>query len=501
MRHSKHSLKFAALILTVLLLAALLALAAFAAYPSSGASAPAGSALLTGELIGELVGWGGQTDKGRDAAFDGNLYTYYDPSARSDTNAYCGMDMGMPVILTKVMIHPRENWLDRYRGASIQGSNDLVDWETLWVSYSAANSWEWQEITEFENNTGYQYYRYWNGAEHGDVAEVEFYGAPLAGYNGPVQLSGDVIGERVGWDGTEGTGAAAAFDGDRYSYYDPTVQGADHTYCGIDAGKQYILSSVKVLPRDSQLGRFNGAEIQGSNDKKNWTTLCMSDHGVNVWDWQTFTEFDDNTGYRYFRYWNGREHGDVAEVRFYGYPADGNYTPPTPASLAVEVTEVTVRFDAGDPSGNADKTKKTVTIGAPYGDVFPELSGTDPANGEFLGWYTSRAGGVKITADTVVTRLSDHTLYAHWSADGGEKEAGTTAEAEQPTDTEPTSADPAQETPSETSDKNAPASAEKEDGDSGESRRSSALPLICIGIIVVSLTAMIVVMAVKTKEE
>ena len=91
----------------------------------------------------------------------------------------------------------------------------------------------------------------------------------------------------------------------------------------------------------------------------------MSDHGVDVWDWQTFTEFDDNTGYRYFRYWNGRDHGDVAEVRFYGYPADGNYTPPTPASLAVEVTEVTVRFDAGDPSGNPDKTKKTVTIGAP----------------------------------------------------------------------------------------------------------------------------------------
>ena len=35
----------------------------------------------------------------------------------------------------------------------------------------------------------------------------------------------------------------------------------------------------------------------------------------------------------------------------------------------------------------------------------------------FVGWYTARTGGDLVTAETVVSAMSDHALYAHWSKD------------------------------------------------------------------------------------
>lgn len=35
----------------------------------------------------------------------------------------------------------------------------------------------------------------------------------------------------------------------------------------------------------------------------------------------------------------------------------------------------------------------------------------------FVGWFTDRTGGELVTAETVVTEMSDHVLYAHWSKD------------------------------------------------------------------------------------
>ena len=311
-------------------------------YPSSGTDIPAGSALLEGALIGETVGWNGQQDKGRSSAFDGDVYTYYDPTAQGADYAYCGVDLGAPYVLSKVVIMPRENWLDRFHGASIQGSNDMEDWDTLWVSEHSAREWEWQEIEDFDNNTGYQYYRYWNGYAHGDVAEVELYGYPVgAAVAGPIKLQGEVIGEETGWDGSPGTGAAAAFDGDRYTYYDPTTKGADFAYAGIALDAPQILSKVRIFPREGWTDRFRGASIQGSDDMRDWETLWTSTSAAEGWEWQTVTDFENSKGYLYYRYWNGEEHGDVAELEFYGFSSEG-YVPPTMAELSVAVSEMTV---------------------------------------------------------------------------------------------------------------------------------------------------------------
>ena len=400
------------------LCAALLALPAAAAdYPASGAEIPAGSALLEGSLIGETVGWNGQENKGRAAAFDGDIYTYYDPQERSSENSYCGVDLGTQYVLSKIVIMPREGWLDRYHGASIQGSNDMDEWETLWVSEHSAREWEWQEIEDFDNNTGFRYYRYWNGYEHGDVAEIELYGYP-AGTTvaGPQKLSGEIIGERFGWDGSEGTGAAAAFDGDRHTYYDPTAQGAEYAYAGLHADQPYILSKVRIMPREGWTDRFRGGSIQGSNDGEDWTNMWTSPSAAEAWEWQIVTDFEDNTGYTYFRYWNGESHGDVGELEFFGFPAEG-YVAPTLADKSAPVSTLTVTLDPNGVENESGGDPGTLTV--TYGGKYDGLADLKNSAAVFEGWFTARKGGERVTAESAVTHLSDHTLYAHWTPVGG----------------------------------------------------------------------------------
>ena len=60
----------------------------------------------------------------------------------------------------------------------IQGSNDGENWTTLWTSDAEGTYPDYCTVTEFENNTGYSQFRYYNETNHGDVAEVEFYGTP-----------------------------------------------------------------------------------------------------------------------------------------------------------------------------------------------------------------------------------------------------------------------------------------------------------------------------------
>ena len=453
-----------------------------AAYPSSGTDVPAGSQFLSGDVIGEKNGWDGSPGTGASAAFDGEAYTYYDPTAQGQDYAYCGMDFGSPVVLTKVMILPRENWTERFRGGSIQGSNDMEDWDTLYVSPSAASSWDWQEITEFETGAAFRYYRYWNGEDHGDVAEIEFYGRSSDGstVSGPVLLTGDVIGEPFGWDGSTEKGAASAFDGDRYTYYDPTQKANDNAYAGLDLGSQFILSRVRILPREGWLDRFRGGSVQGSNDLEDWTTLCVSSSPAKSWDWQVFTEFEDNTGYRYFRYWNGEEHGDVAEVQLYGYPLDGDYVPPTPATLAEPAAAVTVSFDIRRDTISSEAQPITVQPGG----VYPALPGS--AVSSFLGWFTLATGGDQVKEGDPVTRLTDHTLYAHYENDVQLTPEQTAEPSPAPVD-EPVAEAAPVESPAET----------EKTAEVHETSGVRPLPIVCIAVCAAAVLMTFIVLAKK----
>ena len=158
-----------------------------AAYPASGTAIPDGSVCIKGELIGNETGWGGSETAGRAAAFDGNIDTFFDPLGTGD--GFCGIDCGKPYVLTKIVIHPRTTFLDRYYGATIQGSDspeDDAEWTDIWMSMDAATDVAYIEILpgDFEsdaNGKAFRYYRYYNMLSHGDVAEVELYGYPEDG--------------------------------------------------------------------------------------------------------------------------------------------------------------------------------------------------------------------------------------------------------------------------------------------------------------------------------
>ncbi|MGI6743420.1 MAG: discoidin domain-containing protein [Eubacteriales bacterium] len=138
---------------------------------------------------------------------------------------------------------------------------------------------------------------------------------PASGVGGNI-ITGALIGNETGWGENADAGRAAAFDGDAATFFDPL--GVGDGYCGVDAGEACTLEKVAILSRDGWASRFLGAMIQGSNDGENWTTLWTSDaEAVSTTEYAVITDLQNNTGYRYYRYFNETSHGDVAEVEFY----------------------------------------------------------------------------------------------------------------------------------------------------------------------------------------
>ncbi|MHB1155080.1 MAG: InlB B-repeat-containing protein [Eubacteriales bacterium] len=70
---------------------------------------------------------------------------------------------------------------------------------------------------------------------------------------------------------------------------------------------------------------------------------------------------------------------------------------------------LTVFFDSNGGQGSF------ASIMAAFGESYPEITYTPELSGYiFGGWYTQKHGGVKITAEKLVTHPENHTLYAHW---------------------------------------------------------------------------------------
>lgn len=69
-----------------------------------------------------------------------------------------------------------------------------------------------------------------------------------------------------------------------------------------------------------------------------------------------------------------------------------------------------VTFNAN--GGSVSTTTKAVVYESAYGTLpTPTRTGYT-----FAGWYTAASGGSQVTAATIVTTASNHTLYAHWNA-------------------------------------------------------------------------------------
>ena len=71
----------------------------------------------------------------------------------------------------------------------------------------------------------------------------------------------------------------------------------------------------------------------------------------------------------------------------------------------------TVTFNPG--TGSCTPTSKSVTYDAAYGTL---PTPTPPGADSFVGWYTESSGGTLVTAETIVSTASNHTLYARYES-------------------------------------------------------------------------------------
>ena len=165
------------IILTVILLLTMMVQGIAAAYPCSTREKPSDGVLLEGELFGTEP-YGGNQGSNFRKAWDGDRSTFFDPSEGATDSCYTGVMLDGTYILTQIRILPRSDFLDRFDGAEIQGSNDGDTWETVWVSKNVASAAAFNYISpeSFLNNEGYSMFRYVNRKNHGDVAEIELYG-------------------------------------------------------------------------------------------------------------------------------------------------------------------------------------------------------------------------------------------------------------------------------------------------------------------------------------
>lgn len=85
----------------------------------------------------------------------------------------------------------------------------------------------------------------------------------------------------------------------------------------------------------------------------------------------------------------------------------------TVAVVQTENGEETVTYYSVSFHANKGKAVKT-TLTLAYKDTYGKLPKTTRAGYQFLGWYTKKTGGTKVTAKTVFKKKNDQVLYAHW---------------------------------------------------------------------------------------
>ena len=168
--------------------------------------------------------------------------------------------------------------------------------------------------------------------------------------DGSYLIHGDIIGLAEGWGGNPATGAAAAFDGDVNTFFDPL--GTGNGWAGIDAGEEMTLTKVVIHPRADNLARYYGAQIDASNDPDfaDYTTIFVSVDEAEAFDYIEIDadDFDDNGSFRYFRYFNTLSHGDVAEVELYGEPT--GTAPDTDVTVETEAPVVETEPETEAPA-------------------------------------------------------------------------------------------------------------------------------------------------------
>ncbi len=192
----------------------------------------------------------------------------------------------------------------------------------------------------------------------------------------------------IGWSETPNAQSVSYGKGDTFTgNYNTTLY-------AVWKPKQYYLD-VNGLLDDVQIEDTEGYGTFDLyiNDSLVANDVCDSYYLCNYGDSYQITDIKNSVG----RSYNGSSSSLVGII---------TYT--TRIELQFNSNQYTVNFNAS--GGNLADLSKNVTYNSQYGELpIPVRKGY-----LFKGWYTASSGGDEITNTTMVTNISNHTLYAQW---------------------------------------------------------------------------------------
>lgn len=172
----------------------------------------------------------------------------------------------------------------------------------------------------------------------------------------------------------------------------------------VEKERGVVLSSVGFILKNTGLGKTITNYSEAAGD------VAASNTGFDVWyDLSSILTDPLTPGTRY-AYQFYATTGSGSSLKTY-YGKELSFT--TTGSAAV-TGDYTVYFDAnGGKLSSSSASSKEVVSGERYGELpTPTREGYS-----FLGWYTAKNGGSKITERSVVGLDGDITLYAHWECE------------------------------------------------------------------------------------
>ncbi len=324
---------------------------------SSMSSSSDTSLLEVGEQFGSAP-YSDNPDVSWDKLFDGNIYTYYDAAEGHTPDMYAGVHLWDEAYrLTQVDVFPVGEIPSRIGGLEIQASVEGTIWTTLYqfpmdVDYEH----RMYTVTIDDFDPAYRDYRFNHfrlinvDGDHFNIAEAALYGDTVGevcdNISWTVKLNPDDISlNEVGtlfggpsWEDDPDVSWEKAFDNDINTFYDAAESKNPDMNVGVDFGSDtYRLKQVDIYPRDGQVNRMGGIQIQGSADGEVWVTLYEFPIEDDRYEMRTYTVTADdfNPEFRDYKFSQFRlcnlkgDHFNVAEAAFYGDTSgeDFVYTP------------------------------------------------------------------------------------------------------------------------------------------------------------------------------
>lgn len=260
------------------------------------------------------------------------------------TEGWAGYQLSKPMVVTRIRFWAGKDagWADRVmrsQGVRLQAANtaDFSDAVTLYTITEDKATLESGPIEinvdpAFQTKTS-TYVRMIApaGSWCGNVAEVEFYGVESI----EKVLTGTVFAS----DAVEGHASDAAFDHDKTTYYQTSIE--EYGFIGLDLGTSQMVSGFRFVPEQGQAWRMQGGKVQVSDtaDFDNATTLYEFPWESPADGVVTTIKFEMPAAGRYVRFLASNRQCSVAEIEFLGVVSAPTAAPSDFAIAGVDAVE------------------------------------------------------------------------------------------------------------------------------------------------------------------